>query len=636
MIKMNDRIIGRIITISHNNIIAELSNDVGNYVSIYDGIRFVGEIGSYVAIDEINRRIIAEITAVDEKNEMASERLNKAGSRRYLRISLIGEISNGEFTFGVTKMPPIFSEIKIISESDLQLMLDITDSEKIVEGSKTKLKVLPIGTSVMFPDYDVKVKLNEFFGFHFAVFGNTGSGKSNTIARMIQTIFLKTKLSARGAKFIVFDSNGEYQSAFENIGTVNPDIKVKFLSTAGDGDAKIEIPVWALSVDDWAILLHASEKTQVPIISRALEIIRVFDSDEVTEITTKIKNHIVASVIKDVLSSSDNPTTQNSKILLALNKFHTLDISLNTEISGNKTADINNDRGVNTTPDILSIAKAISLSFAKMYAPVSLMEYCDKFITPNINELLEDRPVAPYSLKRFSEAVEFAVLYEGSVSSSRIYEYTATLVTRLKHLTESEQGGFFAKTNFASIRDYIESIVGDNQLLNIDISSLDDTATEVITKVFSKMLFDYIRSLSPRNSMPINLILEEAHRFVRTDMDYGVLSYNIFERIAKEGRKYGLLMGISSQRPSELSKTVVSQCSNFIIHKIQNPDDIQYISRMVPYVNQGIIDRITYLRRGYALVFGTAINLPTLTMFDKADPTPNSGNSNIIEKWYIE
>lgn len=168
------------------------------------------------------------------------------------------------------------------------------------------------------------------------------------------------------------------------------------------------------------------------------------------------------------------------------------------------------------------------------------------------------------------------------------------------------------------------------------ISNLDDTATEVVTKVFSKMLFDYLRALSPRNSMPINLILEEAHRFVRSDMDYGVLGYNIFERIAKEGRKFGLLMGISSQRPSELSKTVVSQCNNFIIHKIQNPDDIQYISRMVPYMNQGMVDRITYLRRGYALVFGTAINLPTLTAFEKASPSPNSGNSNIVEKWYVD
>ena len=310
--------------------------------------------------------------------------------------------------------------------------------------------------------------------------------------------------------------------------------------------------------------------------------------------------------------------------------------TLDTIIPGNKDADINNDRGVNTTPDTLPISKAISLSFAKMYAPVSLMQFCDTFILPNVNDLFSSKDTIPYSLQRFTEAVEFAVLYEGSINSSRIYEYTSTLITRLKHLSESEQGDFFDKTSFSSIDDYIRDIIGVSQLLNIDISNLDDTATEVVTKVFSKMLFDYLRALSPRNSMPINLILEEAHRFVRSDMDYGVLGYNIFERIAKEGRKFGLLMGISSQRPSELSKTVVSQCNNFIIHKIQNPDDIQYISRMVPYMNQGMVDRITYLRRGYALVFGTAINLPTLTAFEKASPSPNSGNSNIVEKWYVD
>lgn len=267
---------------------------------------------------------------------------------------------------------------------------------------------------------------------------------------------------------------------------------------------------------------------------------------------------------------------------------------------------------------------------------LSLMQFCDTFILPNVNDLFSSKDTIPYSLQRFTEAVEFAVLYEGSINSSRIYEYTSTLITRLKHLSESEQGDFFDKTSFSSIDDYIRDIIGVSQLLNIDISNLDDTATEVVTKVFSKMLFDYLRALSPRNSMPINLILEEAHRFVRSDMDYGVLGYNIFERIAKEGRKFGLLMGISSQRPSELSKTVVSQCNNFIIHKIQNPDDIQYISRMVPYMNQGMVDRITYLRRGYALVFGTAINLPTLTAFEKASPSPNSGNSNIVEKWYVD
>jgi len=632
---MNNRVIGRIISINHNNVTAELTQNLGSYITLYDGIRFVGEIGSYVAIDDLNRRIIAEIISVDEKNEMAAEKLNKAESRRYLKINLLGEISNSIFNFGVTKMPPVFSEIKIISESDLRLMLDINENDITDDSGKTKLTVLPIGSSVMFPEYQVKVKLNEFFGFHFAVFGNTGSGKSNTIANIIQRIFSKKDYSARGAKFIVFDSNGEYEAAFKSVNEINSQINARFLSTSYDAENRLTIPVWALSVDDWAILLHASEKTQVPIISRALDMIKVFDSPADDDTAKKVRNHIVASVIKDVLSSSENPTTQNAKILMILNKFHTEEIKLETVIPANREADVNNAGGRNATPVQLSIATALSLAYAKMYAPVSLMEYCDGFILSNINDLIENKPTVPYSLKRFTEAVEFAVLYEGSISSSRIYEYTSTLVTRLKHLSESEQGSFFDKTEFTTIEDYIKSIIGESQLLNIDISSLDDTATEVVTKVFCKMLFDYMRSLKPRNAMPVNLILEEAHRFVRSDMDYGVLGYNIFERIAKEGRKFGLLMGISSQRPSELSKTVVSQCSNFIIHKIQNPDDIQYISRMVPYVNQGIVDRITYLRRGHALVFGTAINLPTLTAFDKANPTPNSGNSNIVEKWYL-
>lgn len=626
---MNNRVIGRIVTISQNNIIAELSNDLGNYVSIYDGIRFVGEIGSYVAIDDIGRKIIAEITAVDEKNELSSERLNKAGSKRYLRISLIGEIVNNSFNFGVTKMPPIFSEIRIISESDLQLMLDIVDEDEKTEDGKTKLKVLSIGSSVMFPDYKVKVKLNEFFGFHFAVFGNTGSGKSNTIAKIIQSIFIKKDYSAKGAKFIVFDSNGEYKSAFQDIPANNADIKVKFISTSDGDDPKIQIPVWALSVDDWAILLHASEKTQVPIISRALELIQLFDSSENDEKAAQIKDHIIATVIRDILSGPDGAATKSDKITAIVKKFQSANFDLNTLIPFNASLD-----SVNSSETQISISKALGISYAKMYATGNLMSYCEQFIKPNVNDLIEEKRIIPYSLKRFMDTIKFAVLYEGSVNSTSIHEYTATLITRLQHLIESEQGKFFVETSFTSIKDYIENIIGDNQLLNIDISSLDDTATEVITKVFSKLLFDYLRSLSMRNSMPVNLILEEAHRFVRSDMDYGVLGYNIFERIAKEGRKYGLLMGISSQRPSELSKTVVSQCSNFIIHKIQNPDDINYISRMVPYINQGIIDRITYLRRGYALVFGTAINLPTLTTFERANPTPNSGNSNIIEKWY--
>ena len=205
-------------------------------------------------------------------------------------------------------------------------------------------------------------------------------------------------------------------------------------------------------------------------------------------------------------------------------------------------------------------------------------------------------------MEDFGEAVEFATLYEGSISSQRIQEYTATLLTRLQTLSEGIQGQILTKTEFKSVDEYVNMLLGENQIVDIDISTLDDASAEVVTKVLAKLLLDYLKRCEIKAETPINFIIEEAHRFVKNETNYGAIGYNIFERIAKEGRKYGMLLGISSQRPSELSKTVVSQCSNFIVHRVQNPDDLQYISKMVPYINQNMIERLTYLQTGNALV----------------------------------
>lgn len=151
--------------------------------------------------------------------------MNKANSNRQIFLNLIGEIIDNKFFFGVSKMPLIFSEVNIISEKDLMIMLEVGNEEEEVEEGKTRALLLPIGESVIFSDYTVKINIDKFFGFHFAVFGNTGAGKSNTIARILQNIFLKTDYSAKGAKFIIIDSNGEYHKAFENINGINNQIK---------------------------------------------------------------------------------------------------------------------------------------------------------------------------------------------------------------------------------------------------------------------------------------------------------------------------------------------------------------------------------------------------------------------------
>lgn len=630
---MNSRSIGKLTSVSQRGIIAEIYSGLGNYISTNDGVRFVGEVGSYVSIYDVNRTIIGEITGVEEKPQFKNAELNKPNSSRLATINLVGEIVSERFYFGVSKMPLVFSDVNIISQNDLRIMLEVTDDETVVdkENGKTRAELLKLGTSVIFPDYSVKVNIDKFFGFHFAVFGNTGAGKSNTIATIMQEIFRKKDYAAKGAKFVFIDSNGEYAKAFSEISQVNERVQAKEFVASDDDlvDNRLQIPVWALSADDWAILLHASEKTQIPILKRAIDIAKSF-FDETTS-NTDVRNHILASSLVGVFCSSDSSPSKGDKLISILSTFMTDEISLDTQVGKVQYQDGRERKETDGT-----LRAAIKVGFGNMLSPETVIKYLQKFIKSDIADSLSSSKAVPYSLQQFSEAVQFATLYEGSISSQRIQEYTSTLVTRLQSLQDGIQGKILVKTEYDSIDSFIQSVLGIHQIVNIDISSLDDASAEVVAKVFAKLLLDYLRKREKKADMPINFVIEEAHRFIRNETNYGPLGYNIFERIAKEGRKYGLLLGISSQRPSELSKTVVSQCSNFIIHRVQNPDDLQYISRMVPYVNQGMIDRLTYLQTGHALVFGTAINLPTLTRFDEASPKPDSENAKISERWYVE
>lgn len=617
---MISREIGRITSVGINGVVVDVNSDLGNYINTIDGILFIGEVGSYVSIYEIGRTIIAEIIGVDEKVQSANvNELARPNSKRQIYLNLLGEIVGDKFCFGVSKMPLIFSTVYMISQKELITMLEVGEEEIRLseETDSTRKILLTIGKSVVFPDYEVKVNIDKFFGFHFAVFGNTGSGKSNTIAKILQNIFEKQNYSAKGAKFVIIDSNGEYNKALSKLNELNSNIKHSLLSTDEVGEKKFEIPVWALSADDWATLLHASEKTQIPVLKRAIDIARIFYNCEVDDVN--IKNHILASTLLGIIQSSDTSPSKSDKLKAIVTKFKTNDISMSSIIKDDKT-----------------LGDLIGINYGSMIDEAGVISFLMTFL--NAQEISDNilKAMVPYSLSDFIKAVEFATLYEGSISSQRIQEYTSTLMTRLQSLQDGVQGRIFSKTEFNTVEEYIKSLLGENQIVDLDISSLDDSSAEVVTKVLAKLILDYLKGGKVKAETPINFIIEEAHRFIKNDTNYGVIGYNIFERIAKEGRKFGMLLGISSQRPSELSKTVVSQCSNFIIHRVQNPDDLQYLSNMVPYVNNNMIDRLTYIQTGNALVFGSAINLPTLTQFDQANPATDSGNAKISEKWYIE
>lgn len=172
------------------------------------------------------------------------------------------------------------------------------------------------------------------------------------------------------------------------------------------------------------------------------------------------------------------------------------------------------------------------------------------------------------------------------------------------------------------------------QIINFNISHVDDRLAKAITKIISRILFTFSIETKERAKIPFHIIIEEAHRYVQNDTDTEILGYNIFDRITKEGRKYGIILGLITQRPSELSETSISQCSNFLILRTLHPKDLTFIKNMVPSVNSAIVEQLKLLQAGNCIAFGTAFKVPISMKFEKPNPEPLSNDANIKESWY--
>ena len=182
------------------------------------------------------------------------------------------------------------------------------------------------------------------------------------MARILQNIFSKRDYSAKGAKFVVFDSNGEYGKAFEKLNENNPDINYKPISCDIEKNNHFEIPAWALSADDWAILLHASEKTQLPVLRRAIDIAKIFFYESGSD--DEIKNHILASTLLGILNSSDSTASKSDKLKTILSQFGTNEFKLTTQIPNTSN----------------HLGDYIKITYGEMKDIDSLIKYCEEFI----------------------------------------------------------------------------------------------------------------------------------------------------------------------------------------------------------------------------------------------------------------
>ena len=586
--------LGTIIGTNDNEVLIKLN------INLYE---FGSLINYYVIMEHEDRKIVGEI--VDIKDNIAY-------------ANLLGEILGENFVPGVIRKPAFSSTVKLVSKEKVPLLISV---DKYEEN-----KHLYIGNSSVYDNVPVCVDINSFFSSHFAIFGSTGSGKSCAVARILQNLFEKQHSIAYRASMFIFDAYGEYHNAFKNISSKVPEISFKAYTTdTGITDAEVlKIPLWLLDVDDVAILLGAENHSQLPIIEKALKLVTVFGQEE--SLVIKHKNDIIARAILDILTSGNLPAQIRDQIFSILSYYNTKELNLETIIY---------QPGYNRP-----LKQCLLIDASGKIREIELLTtFFESFLDDSLQLNLPDGTFK-YTLKNLVDAFDFALISEGVLKSDKVYDDANVLKVRLHSLLNSNKSIYFDVPEYITKQQYIRNLITapngrKAQIINFNINSVDDRFAKVITKIYSKLLFSYAKELENRASIPFHILLEEAHRYVQNDSDINLLGYNIFDRIAKEGRKYGVLLGLITQRPSEMSPTTLSQCNNFIIFKMQHPIDVDYIREMVPNITDETVKKLKILPPGNCIAFGLAFKIPVFIKLAMPDPEPSSSSCDISGVWFV-
>ena len=550
-----------------------------------------------VFIDE-NTKILGEVRTVLEST---------------IQVDLKGQFIGEKFIAGTIIKPSLSSTLRVINEEELNILL----------GSDNAFSIY-IGKSPIYPNKNIYCNINDLFSNHLSIFGNSGSGKSCSVSRIIQNVFLNKNFLTYNANLFFFDAYGEYKNAFKSLSEINPNYQYKFLTTnpVDTTDGKLIIPIYLLSIDDIALLLQATDHQQITIIERMYKLVRIFSRND--DNAKKLKNHLIAKAIMNVLFSNQSATAKKSDIFSIIASCSTEEFNLKAELQG------------------IGYTRIFSECFGidrngEFGESVLLNEYLNKYIDDSLENSIKIPDQAYFTLNDLSNALNFTLIGEGFQENSTIQDAAIILKVRLNSLINSSNSEFFNATEYNNLETYISNLIMNNnkrsQIINVNLEGVDDNLAKVIVKILSKMLFDFAKSRTDRASIPFHLFIEEAHRYVVKDNDVFLLGYNIFERIAKEGRKYGVILDLVSQRPVEISDTVVSQMSNFLILKMTHPKDLEYIEKMLPNISGDVIDKLNSLQPGTLVAFGNAFKIPLLIKMDMPDPTPYSSNCDIINRW---
>lgn len=686
---MNERSIGKVISVDSFRAYIRLNDDLKSlYKSGYEDIFEVARINSYIIIPIGADKIVAMVTSVRAIDETEigknKEAIFLTKSARYLVATMIGTIeNNGKYIQGVYNYPILDNPVWYVTSQDLDNIFDQKKKEDSAEINFKDDYYLPIGTSPSFSDYKIKINPDKFFGKHAAILGNTGSGKSCTFASIIQSMFDfdYNGKKLKNAHVIIFDTNGEYKQAFQ--GTSEAPYKdfdqVNPFHVDKEG---MKVPFWFMNFADYDYLFEPTAGTQAPVFKRALDLAK----NQTVAVSHKLIPQAYISKLETILMEcEENSFKIKNTIYDELEEFGKEFASLDTvfdkenllnalrELLKEKSKLSKPDKYVNgnvSTAVLTESSETIRSELSSYYSSARKIEVAkerniDLPIYFNFNDLLE---------KFFDEAIN-----EQENTGNRLREFVSTLRLRLQSYLGDERIskplllnqpeeilnalakfiafilGDFCKVYKSEEKDPftefykkqldkegIEKLVEEkpSQVTIIDMSLLPYEVLETITGLIGRLILDFVSRFpeSDRGKLPMVIALEEAQNYIpeRNRGDRESIAKKVFERIAREGRKYGISLLVTSQRPSELSKTVLSQCNSFIIHRLQNPEDQKYVRQLVSAANEDILQQLPILPQQHVVIMGDAVRTPVQARMNNANPIPNSNNPKFIENWTID
>lgn len=538
------------------------------------------KVGSYLRIADNENAIMIAII------ENFSIEVKENGERSYNIEALpLGMIIGDEFIRGgdTIAIPP--KKVEPASKEDIKkiFMESVNEDEKFLFSKLSSDREIPI-----------PVNGNKFFNKHIAIVGSTGSGKSHTVCKIIQNAVKENSgnFALNNSHIIIFDIHSEYRSAFPNANFLNID--------------NLILPYWLMNSEELEeILLDTGERD----------------------------NYNQSSIFRTLVTENKakhNPKEEkiyyDTPVFFDINEITNAVNNLKNETYNAKNSSryMIND-GSYTLPSDRKTDETSGIELTEA-------ERIEKYF----QEELKFYPIKAQSITK------------GDYNDGTLDKFSVRLMAKVKD--KRLDFLFGKKTREITFEEVLRQLMGygDEKKSNvtvIDLSSVPFEVLSITVSLISRLIFEYgyyykryrckiDKGEKINNDVPVLLVYEEAHKYVpKSELTKYRSSQKAIERIAKEGRKYGITLMLASQRPSEISETIFSQCNNFIAMRLTNPNDQGYVKRLLPDTLGNLIEKLPSLSAGEALLIGESIVMPSVVQIDECKDNPPS--SNDIPYWHL-